>query len=284
MDCKHFESLLDGYLEGTLDESARLNAEEHLRTCPACRMRLKVAEDCRTLNEEDEVPVSFSEGYRERIMKEETIPVKKNFPKITRWLAVAAALVFVAGGTFLAGQNRRNSTPESAKIPEGSYAMEDTASVRGLGNVYAPAPANDYSFSAAEKQAAGDEQVEKIIRTVRVELSTRSFDGDYAMIRQALLTSGGRIQEANLYIGYGNLRTAYMTLRVPSEKLDSRKAGYPDRVGQGCWPPGFLQRNSGGCQRTVRRYVHAAEDPADQDGTASGPSGQGRKRGRPDCH
>ncbi len=228
MDCKHFESLLDGYLEGTLDESARLNAEEHLRTCPACRMRLKVAEDCRTLNEEDEVPVSFSEGYRERIMKEETIPVKKNFPKITRWLAVAAALVFVAGGTFLAGQNRRNSTPESAKIPEGSYAMEDTASVRGLGNVYAPAPANDYSFSAAEKQAAGDEQVEKIIRTVRVELSTRSFDGDYAMIRQALLTSGGRIQEANLYIGYGNLRTAYMTLRVPVAKLDTLTASVKD--------------------------------------------------------
>lgn len=229
MDCKHFESLLDGYLEGMLDESARLEAEEHLRTCPACRMRLKVAEDCRTLNEEDEVPVSFSEGYREQIMKEETTPVKKNFPKITRWLAIAAALVFVAGGTILAGQNRRNSIPESAKISGDSYAMEeDTASVRGLGNVYAPAPAADFSFSAAEKQAAGDEQVEKIIRSVRVELSTRSFDGDYAMIREALLTSGGRIQEANLYIGYGNLRTAYMTLRVPAAKLDTLTASVKD--------------------------------------------------------
>lgn len=230
MDCKHFETLLDGYLNGTLDEKVRLEAEEHLRTCPACRMRLKVAEDCRNLNEEDEVPVTFSRGYREQIMKEEITPMKKNLPKLTRWLAVAAALVFVAGGTFLAGRNRKSSTPEAAKTPESNYAMEDTANARGLGNVYAPSPAaaDGSSFSAAEKQAAGDEQAEKIIRTVRMELSTRSFDGDYAAIREALLSSGGRIQEANLYIGYGNLRTAYMTLRVPSAKLDVLTASFKD--------------------------------------------------------
>ncbi len=229
MDCKRFEPLLEDCLGGSLDEAARLEAEVHLRSCPACRMRLKVVEDCRTLNEEDEVSVSFMEGYRERIMKEETLPEKK-MTKLNRWLAVAAAFVFIVGGTFLAGRNRISNAPEAAAPPESGYAMENDTSARGSGEVYAAVPdmADASMFSEAGKQAAGEGQTEKIIRTVQMEMTTRSFSIDYDMIREAVLASGGRIQEANLRIGYGDLRTAYMTLRVPAGKLDALTASVKD--------------------------------------------------------
>lgn len=229
MDCKRFEPLLEDCLGGALIESTRLEAEEHLRSCPACRLRLKVVEDCRTLNEEDEVPVSFIEGYRERIMKEETLPEKKT-TKLTRWLAVAAAFVFVAGGTILAGRNRINNAPDPAAPPESGYATESDTSMRGAGEMYASVPdmANAPMSSAAGKQASAEEQTEKIIRTVQLELTTRSFSKDYDVIRETVLASGGRIQEANLRIGYGDLRTAYMTLRVPVGKLDALTASVKD--------------------------------------------------------
>ena len=52
-------------------------------------------------------------------------------------------------------------------------------------------------------------------------MSTREFENDYAAILQALSQAGGRVQDTGLYNNYGKLRTLYMTLRVPSEKLDS---------------------------------------------------------------
>jgi hypothetical protein len=61
----------------------------------------------------------------------------------------------------------------------------------------------------------------KIIRTVNLEMSTRAFDQDYPAILRILDQNSGSVQNTSLYVGNADLRTAYITLRVPSGKLDS---------------------------------------------------------------
>ncbi len=228
MDCRHFQSLLDRYLEGVLSAQELLEAEEHLVSCPACRFRLKVSQDCRTLNEEDEVPVSFTEGYRQQVIKEEAGRLNKKQPRLARWIAVAAALVFVAGGTILAGQSRRAGKLDASLSADGVYAAEESARGSGLGTAYAPAaaPMADLGYAESAKRADAAEPAEKIIRTVQMEITTRVFDQDYAALQDALEGAGGRVQDASVYVGYAGLRTAYLTLRVPSSKLDALAASF----------------------------------------------------------
>jgi hypothetical protein len=218
MYCKDFEALLDQYLAGTLSQQERTDAEEHLRSCPGCRLRLKVLEDCRNLHEDDEVPVAFSSAWRQRINEEEadTMPVKRH--KLTRWLAIAAALVFVVGGTYLAGQNRRVNLEPTAQTQSNLDLARGAESYAGIGPMSAPISEAGAAFGA--KAADSAEVGEKIIRTVQLEMSTRSFDTDYEAIRQALEKTGGRVESANLYTDYNDLRTAYLTMRVPGNQLN----------------------------------------------------------------
>lgn len=214
MNCKDYDALLDSCLEKTLDEAQRAAMEEHLLTCPGCRFKLKVLEDCRALDDQDEVPATFSSSWRQRIKQEEAAPVKQ-FPRLTRWLAVAAALIVVVGGTYLAGQDRRKaSLNDASAIGLGSDASE------GYSGAPSAASAPDMAFSAERSSSKEQSQQEKIIRTARIELSTREFEKDHAAILQALTQAGGRVQDTSLYNNYGSLRTLYMTLRIPSEMLD----------------------------------------------------------------
>lgn len=217
MNCKGFESLLDQYLAGTLGRQEMADAEEHLISCPACRLRLKVLEDCRNLNEDDEVPVTFSSAWRQRI-NEEADTMRTKRPQLTRWLAVAAALVFVIGGTFLAGQNRRMNQAQKAQYQSNSDLARGTDGYAGAGPMSAPIPEAGEAFAMKAADSAKD--AEKIIRTVQMELSTRNFDADYEAIHQALLKAGGRVESANLYTAYNDLRTAYLILRVPGSQLN----------------------------------------------------------------
>ena len=214
MNCKDYDALLDSCPEKTLDEAQRAAMEEHLLTCPVCRFKLKVLEDCRALDDQDEVPVTFSSSWRQRIKQEEAAP-EKQFPRLTRWLAVAAALIVVVGGTYLAGQDRRKaSLKDTAAIGLGYDASE------GYSGAPSPASAPDMVFSAERSSSKEQPQQEKIIRSARIELSTREFEKDHAAILQALTQAGGRVQDTSLYNNYGSLRTLYMTLRIPSDRLD----------------------------------------------------------------
>ena len=106
MDCKQCEALLDQRQKETLDHEERREMQAHLDTCQACQMRLAVLESFSTLDEGDEVPISFSQGWRQKIQAEGVQKKKVTLAKASRWLAVAAALVLVVGGTFITGQNR----------------------------------------------------------------------------------------------------------------------------------------------------------------------------------
>ncbi len=228
MTCEHCEALLDQYLKGVMDAGEKAELTAHLEGCPACRLRLQVLEDCQGINEMDEVPVGFSASWRQAIREEEVIPMKRHW---TRWLATAAALVVLIAGTWLTGNELRR-LPGRQPMVEAAYG----------GGPYEAAPEADFasvSFDmemprsaapvtrsmmeaapAAEEKGAGQQQA-KIIRTISLTSSTRNFDQDYQKIRQDLESAGGRIENADVRTGSGGLRSAYLTLRIPADKLDS---------------------------------------------------------------
>lgn len=220
MNCKELDALLDSAPLGSLREAQLEQVREHLNHCAECRFKHRVLEDCRTLDEDGEVPAAFSQALRQRIKQEEVPPVKQ-LPQLKKWLAIAAALVVLAGGTWLAGQTRRQMAySRDSAINYGTYANPTLTQSRSAeGDFAASAPMADYA--PMESQAETAKQAEKIIRTARLELSTREFDKDHQAILDALNRAGGRVQSSNLYNSMGSLRALYLTIRVPSQNLDS---------------------------------------------------------------
>ena len=218
MDCKQCEALLDQRQKETLDHEERREMQAHLDTCQACQMRLAVLESFSTLDEGDEVPISFSQGWRQKIQAEGVQKKKVTLAKASRWLAVAAALVLVVGGTFITGQNRRGTSAVDA-LPAYSAVIGDMAgSFESEASPISPPMGYAPKREMAEPSLKDDA---KIIRTVNLEMSTRAFDEDYPAILRILDQNSGSVQNTSLYVGNADLRTAYITLRVPSGKLDS---------------------------------------------------------------
>lgn len=221
MNCHDVDILLDSRLGGGPDAARQRELDEHLKTCSRCRFKLGVLDDCRTLDEGDEVPAAFSAAWRQRITQEEAVPVKQ-FPKLIKWVSIAAALVVLVGGTYLTRQARimKGGLP----APEPGYA----------GNVvYSASPESREMLGAAPQSSAyaadadmaveksRESSPEKIIRAAELSLSSREFDKDHAAILAAVRQAGGRVENANLSNSYGSLRTVWLTLRVPVDKLDS---------------------------------------------------------------
>ncbi len=104
MNCEPYAPLLDQRLTGGLGEQDRAALEAHLASCPSCRMRLMVLEDCRAMSEADEVPASFASSWREAARKEADT-AQAAPPMRTRWMAMAAALLIMIGGAWQARIN-----------------------------------------------------------------------------------------------------------------------------------------------------------------------------------
>lgn len=233
MNCERFESLLDQYLDGQMEAKDKAALEEHLSGCASCQMRMRVLEDCRRINEEDEVPVNFSESWRQAIQDEEEAPMKRKSPAWTKWLAAAAALMVVLLGTWLTGQELGRLTGRQAASFEVTAPRGGVDYYGGDGAAWsatnydmaasAPAPMADQAVMSAAPEAAKSQaqQQAKIIRTITMQSATRSFDADYQAIRSALEASGGRVESADVRTGSNGLRTVYLTLRVPVEALDT---------------------------------------------------------------
>ncbi|MDD3571622.1 MAG: DUF4349 domain-containing protein [Eubacteriales bacterium] len=225
-----FESLLEQHLLGVVETEGREELEAHLKECPACRLRLKVLEDCRRINEEDEVPATFSSSWRRKIQEQEDFPMKKKTPGWTKWLAAAAAVALVLVGTLLTGNELDRAlgrrTPEGDQAPGGGIGYYSSANSRaGAGEdmaAFQPAPQASEPMMWAADTATGKEAQElKIIRRISMTSATRAFDSDYQAIRNALETAGGRIENADTRTAANGLRTAYLTLRVPADQLDT---------------------------------------------------------------
>ena len=253
MNCKDFSSLLDAYVDGSLSETEANQMRDHAAACPDCAAMLTLLQDARRMDEEIEVPETFSSSWRQRIREEEVMEEKKTrkFPWKT-WLAAAAVLVFVLGGTAVT----RGSMPARTAVgtaTQSTSAAADAGSSNGVAarKMAAAGTANemyDYAMPAempmmaatyddydevaeeAEAEAAtgsSEARQEKIIRNASFTVKTTAYDTDLDRLQTLARDMGGRVEYLNTYgdAASGQTRSASLTLRIPAQRLDEFLSG-----------------------------------------------------------
>lgn len=163
---------------------------------------------------------------------------------LTRWLSVAAAMVFVIGGTLLTKDSLSSLTgadQKSAQNESGTmFSLFDTAIANNSYVYGAEAAEEEYAMdtglmlTAKARGAEADNAVptsntsaaftteKKIIRTASMTIATQTYESSLAALKSACDSQGGWIEQASESVNsYSGLRTAYLTLRVPQTGLDS---------------------------------------------------------------
>lgn len=236
MNCKEFSNLLDAYLDGALPREQAREMEAHAAECPACADLMAAMLDCRQEGEEIEVPDSFGMSWRQAIREEcEMEAPKRKRNGWQKWLAAAAALVVVLGGTALT----RNAVPRSAQHDTpavmAKQSAPDSGSLRAAGGAmtnfsYDVGSTSEYAADTemlGASNASENTQQEKIIRTASISLKTLSFEETLSAIRELTAQYGGR--EEYFYqsgdTAGGELRRANLTLRIPVGSLDDFLSG-----------------------------------------------------------
>ena len=174
-------------------------------------------------------------------MKETRIEKTRTRRSITRFLSVAAALVFVVGGTLLTRDtlssdalNMKSAPQENGRsiMLSGSRAFANDASVYD----YAVEEATDAEFTmdagapmmmmakgvTTTSTSVPAQADKKIIRTASLTIATQTFEDSLAALKSACEGQGGWIESSSENVNsYSGLRTAYLTLRVPQDGLDA---------------------------------------------------------------
>lgn len=181
---------------------------------------------------EDDMNDSRMENAREKTRSRRSI---------TRFLSVAAAMVFVVGGTML---TRDDLYARSAPQVNGSARAALFDSAFANGGDYDAAEAYDEELVAeaetaaygavmtssgrSAKATAADTATadKKIIRNASLTISTQTFESSLSALETACEEQGGWIESVSESVSsYTGLRTAYLTLRIPQETLDTYLAG-----------------------------------------------------------
>lgn len=191
----------------------------------------------------DEVPPMPEGLHAAWMQKVEDDKMEKthNRKAITRFLSIAAALVFVVGGTFL---TRDSLAPRSdaAGAPALAYSKQAVTDEAVEEAVYDGAPVNGaYTYTTgARMMSAGSgarngastpaaPTEKKIIRTASMTLRTQTFGESLSGLRALCEQEGGWVESStestNSRTG---LRTATLTLRIPQTALDGFLAGTGD--------------------------------------------------------
>lgn len=233
MNCEEFLNLLDAYLDGEASGQDARRLEEHAKECPSCAMLLETCRDARLSGGDVQPPPEFSAAWRAGIRKEERMEEKRQKKEQWKnWIAVAAAVVFVAGGTVLTREPLRRASEggmeKNAAVDTADTAMDLGAFTAGsaMSNFAFEAPkaaarmAAEEPMEAEEDAAAGAGQ--KIIRTAGFTLKTTAFDETLASLEALTAEYGGRVESLsrNGDAAAGEMRTASLTLRIPVDRLD----------------------------------------------------------------
>ena len=243
MNCKDFSNLLDAYVDGSLSQAEANQMRDHAAACPDCAAMLTLLQDARRMDEEIEVPEAFSSSWRQRIREEENMEEKK-IKSWKTWLAAAAVLVFVLGGTALTRGDMPSRTQLTGAASNSAQAKTTGSSVARRnadnGNVLfedmaAPmmmAAYEDYNAAekeeaAAEVPAAGEARQEKIIRNASFTVKTTDYDTDLERLQTLAKDLGGRVEylSASGDAASGQTRSASLTLRIPAQQLDEFLSG-----------------------------------------------------------
>ena len=226
MNCKDFSNLLDAYVDGSVSESEADQMRDHAAACPDCAAMLTLLQDARRMDEAIEVPETFSSSWRQRIREEENMEEKK-IKSWKTWLAAAAVLVFILGGTALTRENMPSRTQLTGAASNSAQAkvFEDMAAPMMM------AVSEDFDAAemeeAAEAPAAGETRQEKIIRNASFTVKTTDYDTDLERLQTLARDLGGRVEylSASGDASSGQTRSASLTLRIPAQRLDEFLSG-----------------------------------------------------------
>lgn len=207
----------------------------------------------------EEVPPMPEELHAAWMQKVEDDQVEKtlNRKAFTRFLSIAAALVFVVGGTLLTRDSMEDSarlnkeyqalveenntlagtamTANEFKAALGSYdalngAAPDAGATMMLTRSAMPEAAEEEAVAFDSDVPAAEEK--KIIRTARLTIYTQTFDTSLENLRALCEADGGWIESSSESTNSRtSLRTANLTLRLPQEALDGYLAG-ADQLGR----------------------------------------------------
>ncbi len=234
MRCEELEAIVFSGREITAEERAEMEA--HAETCEACRALMDNADALRGMQRIDEdvtPPESFTRGWRMAIRQTPRVI------SISDWMrrkgvrvvgyAACAALVFAAGtGVGRLGGNEKNVARTAYDYDYGAsdtyeaYPQEDAVA---LYENSAPALG---ARSAAEKGAANDSTAEdekKIVRNAWLTLKTERFDEAVSALCGQIEQAGGVVESRDISGAKNASRSASLTLRVPSDMLDSVLSG-----------------------------------------------------------
>lgn len=232
MNCEEFLNLLDAYLDGTASESDARRLEEHAKNCPGCAMLLATCRDARLSGGDVQPPPEFSAAWRTDIRKEERMEEKRQKKKQWKnWMAVAAAVVFVAGGTALTREPLRQAAEAGMKnTPDGAMKIGTFTAGGAMSNFAFEAPQVNARIAADGAMAAEEDAADaaaKVIRTAGFTLKTTAFDETLAGLEALTAEYGGRVESLsrNGDAAAGEMRSASLTLRIPVDRLDDFLSG-----------------------------------------------------------
>ena len=179
------------------------------------------------------MPADLHDAWMQQVREDHTMQQNSKIQtrrSRTRMLSVAAAMIFVVGGTLLTSDSleRRSLTaPQDAGyVSYASYEdSTDTAGAPMMLTSRSASKSNGLAMtsytSSATAESAAEASESKIIRTASVTLVTRSFDDGLAALKQQTSDMSGWIESLNQSSNNSGLRTAYLTLRIPQDQLDA---------------------------------------------------------------
>lgn len=192
------------------------------------------------LNEEvpdmpDDLHAQWTALVKEDAMKQEETRKVAPMRRWTRILSVAAALVFVVGGTLLTKDSlspARTSSPQAVN-DDYEYDTYDYDDESGYGvRTMMYSAANDATAEAAVPESASAKSAatedKKIIRNVSLTVKTSAYDDSMANLTTLMNQYGGYLESSSEYTNGRDLRTASLTLRIPADSLDAFLDGTGD--------------------------------------------------------
>lgn len=183
-------------------------------------------------DQQSPLPPSFQNGWREAV-KEEKMQTQKNKKPLWRGLAsVAAALVFLVGGTLM---TRDQLSPQAMNTGAQPKIMSRSAAPAGeagddvmlMMDSAAPEEAMAYGMGTNSAYQEADFSDKKIIQTLEVSLRTQDFEGDMEKLKSLCTSLGGWVEYAwqSGDHAQGELRRGDLTLRIPTDRLEEARTG-----------------------------------------------------------
>lgn len=200
------------------------------------------------------MPEGLHTAWMQKV-EEDQMEKKMSRKGVARFLSIAAALVFVVGGTLLTRDNME-SRARSDKAYQSLVEENDSLAIRAMtadeykaelaaydDMVFTTGTSADNGAGSAtimlkgarsaesieEAEEAGAEAAatdKKIIRTARLTIYTQEYDLSFENLRALCEADGGWIESSSESTNSRtNLRTAHLTLRIPQTALDGYLSG-----------------------------------------------------------